>query len=107
MTELGLPSALMKGHELRLDSTEVKVLTMHSAKGLEFPIVVIIGLQDGIIPRLPDDLQEEEKDGEIMSFRRLLYVSMTRAMRGLLVLYPEDAPSIFVNDLINDYWNTK
>jgi superfamily I DNA/RNA helicase/mRNA-degrading endonuclease RelE of RelBE toxin-antitoxin system len=107
MTELGLPSALMKGHELRLDSTEVKVLTMHSAKGLELPIVVIIGLQDGIIPRLPDDLQEEEKDGEIMSFRRLLYVSMTRAMRGLLVLYPEDAPSIFVNDLINDYWNTK
>jgi superfamily I DNA/RNA helicase len=80
---------------------------MHSAKGLEFPIVVIIGMQDGIIPRLPDDLQEDEKEEEIKSYRRLVYVSMTRAMRGLLVLYPEDAPSIFINELDNVYWNKK
>ncbi len=105
MTKLGLPSSLMKSHELKLDSPNVKVLTMHSAKGLEFPIVVVIGLQEGIVPRLPADLLEEELDEETKSYRRLFYVSMTRAMRGLLVLYPEDAPSSFIYELDNNYWN--
>jgi superfamily I DNA/RNA helicase len=52
----------------------VKIVTMHSSKGLEFPIVAIPGL--GLMPREPDDAREEA---------RLLYVAMTRAMDELLL----------------------
>lgn len=67
--------------------------------------MVVLGLQEGVIPRLPQDLHEEEKEEEINSFRRLFYVSITRAMRGVLVLYPEASPSCFVQELEKEYWN--
>lgn len=103
ISKLGLPASFMKSHELRLDSPDVKVLTMHSAKGLEFPVVVVLGLQEGIITRLPDDLLEEEREEEIKSYRRLFYVRVTRAMRGVLVLYPKEAPSMFIYELSFDH----
>ncbi len=59
----------------------VSVMTLHSAKGLEFPVVVVAGLEDGLLPHFNsqgtrDDLEEE---------RRLLYVGMTRAKRRLIL----------------------
>ena len=57
------------------DATSVVLMTLHSAKGLEFPVVFLIGLEDGVFPHLrsltePDQLEEE---------RRLAYVGITRA----------------------------
>ncbi len=65
--------------ELDPDESEVTLMTLHSAKGLEYPIVFLIGLEDGIFPHLrtltePDELEEE---------RRLAYVGITRAMEQL------------------------
>ena len=61
------------------DTTSVVLMTLHSAKGLEFPVVFLIGLEDGVFPHLrsltePDQLEEE---------RRLAYVGITRARRRL------------------------
>jgi DNA helicase-2/ATP-dependent DNA helicase PcrA len=61
----------------------VVLMTLHSAKGLEFPVVFIIGLEDGVFPHLrsltePDQLEEE---------RRLAYVGMTRAMERLTLTH--------------------
>ena len=62
----------------------VKVMTLHAAKGLEFPVVFLVGLEDGIFPHArsindPKELEEE---------RRLLYVAATRAKENLFVTYP-------------------
>jgi DNA helicase-2/ATP-dependent DNA helicase PcrA len=61
------------------DQSQVTLMTLHSAKGLEFPIVFVLGLEDGIFPHLrslgePHELEEE---------RRLCYVGITRAQERL------------------------
>ena len=62
----------------------VTVATVHSAKGLEFPVVFVIGLEDGIFP----SLRENESDNSHMEEeRRLMYVAVTRAMERLYLTY--------------------
>ena len=61
------------------------MMTLHSAKGLEFPVVFLCGMEDGLFPhqrshRRPDGLEEE---------RRLCYVGITRAMKQLYLSYAE------------------
>ena len=65
------------------DDSQVVLMTLHSAKGLEFPIVFILGLEDGVFPHVraltePHELEEE---------RRLCYVGITRARERLHLSY--------------------
>jgi DNA helicase-2/ATP-dependent DNA helicase PcrA len=68
------------------DADAITLMTMHNAKGLEFPVVYITGLEDGLFPlaRAYDDppLLEEE--------RRLFYVGITRAQQALTLTYAEE-----------------
>ncbi|MBX3694798.1 MAG: DNA helicase II [Steroidobacteraceae bacterium] len=63
----------------------VQMMTLHTAKGLEFPVVFICGMEDGLFPhqRSLNDLDGLEEE------RRLCYVGMTRAMRQLYLTYAE------------------
>jgi DNA helicase-2/ATP-dependent DNA helicase PcrA len=64
----------------------VQLMTMHSAKGLEFPLVFIAGMEDGLFPH---QRSVEEAGGRLEEERRLCYVGMTRAREQLYLTYAE------------------
>lgn len=76
--------ALMSSADKSADGEKVTLMTLHAAKGLEFPVVFIVGMEEGIIPHsrvfdaAPTELEEE---------RRLAYVGMTRAREELHLSY--------------------
>lgn len=76
--------SLMSSSDSASDEQKVTLMTLHAAKGLEFPVVFMVGLEEGILPHSrvfesgPDDLEEE---------RRLCYVGMTRARQELHLTY--------------------
>ena len=74
--------------EIKGEETEgITLATIHAAKGLEWPIVIIAGCNEGIIPARPND--PDEIEGE----RRLFYVAMTRAMDQLLLTVRPTEPT--------------
>lgn len=83
-----IPVQMHRDPEFSLGSDRVKLLTLHSAKGLEFPVVFIADLNRGVIPRLVEGDPEAQRDQEDIA-RKLLYVGMTRAMQELILTASE------------------
>ena len=76
-------SLVSDSDQIDADASEVVLMTLHTAKGLEFPVVFVVGMEDGVFPHLrslgePDELEEE---------RRLAYVGITRARERLYLTH--------------------
>jgi DNA helicase II / ATP-dependent DNA helicase PcrA len=105
-----LAHAALESGEGQADEWEdcVQMMTLHTAKGLEFPVVFLSGMEDGLFPhqRSIDDIDGLEEE------RRLCYVGITRAMKQLYVTYAEQrrlhgmdsfgTPSRFISELPED-----
>ena len=86
----------------------VQLMTMHSAKGLEFPLVFLAGMEDGLFPHM----MSMEEPGRLEEERRLCYVGVTRAMQQLYLTYAESRringresfnhPSRFISEMPAD-----
>jgi DNA helicase-2/ATP-dependent DNA helicase PcrA len=73
-----------KTNEENDTSDKVSLMTMHASKGLEFPIVIIVGANQNIIP-----YQKSLKENNVAEERRLFYVAMTRAKEELFITRPK------------------
>lgn len=62
----------------------VNMMTMHASKGLEFPVVIMIGANEGVIPHFKSIVE-----GDVSEERRLFYVAMTRAEKFLFITRPK------------------
>ena len=106
LTQRGVEATFMPGQELNLSRPGVKVLTLNSAKGLEFPIVVLSGfINSGWYGNGPANVGAEEREEFLAMDRRTMFVGMTRAMRALLVVVPVQAKSPLLDGFDGAYWN--
>lgn len=82
----------------------VKVLSLQSAKGLEYPVVVVFGVDEGVLPRVVEDYPQEERVAHRQRDARTLFVGCTRAMRALAVVHAQGAASSFLRELSGERW---
>ena len=97
----GLRTVLHKDSDFDLLEERIKIMTIHSAKGLEFPVVFLVGLTMGVLPS-NQGLQHSEPE-EVQLYleqqRMLCYVGMTRAAEALYLLTIKGSESRFVKEL--------
>jgi len=85
--ELYLQSTMLRTDldEVDLAGDAVTLMTLHNAKGLEYPVVFVVGLEDGLFPLA----RSLESDAELEEERRLFYVGVTRAQDELFLLHAD------------------
>jgi len=110
LTEFLLHAALEAG-EGQAEEWEdcVQLMSLHSAKGLEFPLVFLAGLEEGLFPHQ----RSIDEPGRLEEERRLCYVGMTRAMQELVLSYADirrlhgkesyTRPSRFIDEIPNEF----
>ena len=104
LTKLGLRAEYSTSGSLDISTNTVKVLTIHTSKGMEFPFVVLAGFEEGTYPT-PDNYDNHEVYLEqFRNSRRLLYVGMTRAINALMLIIPEDCRHEALCGLDEDNW---
>lgn len=104
--------AVISDYESERNQNCVKLMTIHSSKGLEFPFVIIAGMTDGVFPSRRT-LEERRLEG-LEEERRLCYVAMTRAMNELYMVESEGntygeakkLPSRFIYDVESSHLKT-
>jgi DNA helicase-2/ATP-dependent DNA helicase PcrA len=108
--EAFLAHAVLESGEGQAEAWEdcIQMMTLHTAKGLEFPVVFLCGLEDGLFPHQRSLNDEEGLEEE----RRLCYVGTTRAMKHLYMTYAEQrrlhgqdnygTPSRFISEIPED-----
>ena len=105
-------ASLMSSADEKVGKNSVTLMTLHAAKGLEFPVVFIVGMEEGLFP----GMRSMDEEASLEEERRLAYVGMTRAMRRLFLTYAASRysfgsrnysmPSRFLTEIGYDPYNS-
>lgn len=101
LTRRNIPCVIHKDQAFNILEEKVKVMTIHSSKGIEFPVVFVVAVRRGLFPRYIDrsGLDEEEAQLDHERFRTLLYVAMTRAAENLFLVTTSGRESPFLDEI--------
>lgn len=105
LTSRGVKASFMPGNDLDLHSHDIKVLTLKSAKGLEFPVVALAGFVNVTYPKRAALMEDAEWEELVARERRAMFVGITRAMRALFVSIPAATTSPLLTGFSPAYWN--
>jgi DNA helicase II / ATP-dependent DNA helicase PcrA len=99
------------------DPNTVTMMTLHIAKGLEYPVVFVTGLEEGLFPHMASQDSSDPMDMELEEERRLFYVGMTRAEKILYLTFSKQrkvwgqnqfqAPSRFLSEVPEEFLKNK
>lgn len=105
LEKTGIACEILQSKDPDFESDKVKLVTMHSIKGLEFKVIFLIDLNSGLIPQ---DLYADAEDQKTVESdeRKLLYVGMTRA-NELLYMSSVKRPSSFVKEIHRNHLRMK
>lgn len=105
LEQAGIPCEILQSQNPDFESDKVKLVTMHSIKGLEFKVIFLIDLNKGLIPH---ELYEDEEDQKTVETdeRKLLYVGMTRA-NELLYMSSVKLPLKFIKEINRNHMRMK
>ena len=92
----------MESKDVNIGHPGVKVMTMHAAKGMEFPVVAVVGLNQDFPWSARGGSDQEEIDKQL---RRTFFVACSRAMRRLLVIGDRSYPSKFLEGFDEEHWD--
>ena len=92
----------MESKNMDIGHPGVKVVTMHAAKGLQFPVVAVVGLNQDFPWSARGGSDQEEIDKRL---KRTFFVACSRAMRRLLVIGDRSYPSQFLADFDEEHWD--
>ena len=103
-----IPVCGFRNEKFDIFENDIKAITYHSAKGLEFPVVILMNVNEGNFPRdtiLNTISDKDEMDSEIRLDRQLLYVGMTRASELLYLIATSGQISRFVSSIPRNLLN--
>ena len=107
LKRLGLPARAVSTDSFDLSERVVKVMTIHSAKGLEFPFVVVAALDRNYIPRTWNVTDPDERQAVVDDERKLIFVAISRAMRRLAIAFTASNPSPYIAELDPALWERR
>jgi superfamily I DNA/RNA helicase len=105
LSAAGTPAIFQESQAVDITAKEVKVITLASSKGLEFPIVAVADLRNPSYPYVPPAAPLQSVMEILAKERRTMFVAMTRAMRAMLVLPPEGSDSTLFEGFDDGRWN--
>jgi len=106
LNDNGVKAVFMKSREIEVADNNVKVLPLKAAKGLEYPVVAIAGL-NALKPNRFLNYSSKQKEERLNLEKRTNFVGMTRAMRSMMICIPKNCDKELLSNFDSKFWEMR